>query len=370
MSRPLAIATVVAIVLMMCAIGYIYLNRKSPYVWEIILGSIALSLLLGGLTALIQSLYEKGITQTSMVLALVVFGSLTFLVAVMLYLSNTPKSIKEEIPVTYLVSPRTKQLASGLRFSDTSSSQCYMDAARIFKNFGSKSPANAKKFEGLAKSPGQGDFKFAIEFFQDFTEYLLVQYLGTHFTTPETGLTMYRKESAKWLGFPNKTISSDAHPLASISGDFKNNLFYGIKGFHPSGRFELRLPKNTDISLNADGLLSSQLVIRNKFMEIKIGVFFYVGGSQSFGFLSDSALRYGSNKNELSRAFNRYETIIYYDVTFSKWRYAYPEMKHYEEWANDLFAMLQRKFAWGSPPLADEVEVLRRFDKAAQNGND
>jgi len=198
------------------------------------------------------------------------------------------------------------------------------------------------------------------------TEYIVAYNIGNHFTTSETGLTFYRKETAKWLGFPHEDIAGKPRSFETIPGDFRSNMFYGIKGY-PHDKLELRLPKNTKISLDREGGLSPQFILKNKFMEIKIGIFFSIGDSQSFGFLSESAfIRHGIDSNDLNLAFNRYETIIYYDVTFSKWRYGYGEMKHYEEWANDLFAMLERKFRWGSPALLDEVEVFRRFEQAAK----
>lgn len=369
MSRPLTFLIAIAVVLTPIAMGYICLSWHSPYAWEIVLGSITLSLLLAAITSLIQDYYKNGFRKMTIALGFLAFASLSFLVAAMLYLSNAPKSIRKEIPVTYLISPRKLEPPSSLWLADTTAFAWYPDMVQMFREFRDKSSENATVVNELAKRPGQRDLKVAPEFFQDFTECLLVKYLGTPVMEGDAGLTMYRKETPKWLGWPNKAIAGDAKSREAISGDFKDNMFYDVNGLPPI-IFDLRLPKNTDISLNADGRMSSQLVIRNKFMEIKIGIYFHTGGSWGWGFVSDSALRYGSDKNELRLAFNRYETIIYYDVTFSKWRYAYPEMKHYEEWANDLFAMLRRKFAWGSPPLADEVEVFRRFEEAAASSKD
>jgi hypothetical protein len=248
---------------------------------------------------------------------------------------------------------------------------CYDEARWIFKNFRDKSPDNAKKIEKIASGPGrQRDFVFAMEFFQNLTEYLVAYYMGHHFSTPETDLTMYRKETAKWFGFPHKDINGNTKSIESVSGDFNSNLFYGIKGMLPDAILELRLPKNTEISLKRDVRpFSSQFIIKNKYIEIKIGVFFSVGGSQSIGFFDDSLLPYGHDAEELKLAFLQYETIVYYDVTFNKWRYAYPEMKYYEEWANDLFSMLERKFLWGSSALADTMEGFRRYEKERKNSN-
>ena len=71
----------------------------------------------------------------------------------------------------------------------------------------------------------------------------------------------------------------------------------------------------------------------------------------------------------------KFETRIFYDVKYSKWRYSYPEMQHYEKWSQDLFLGLQRKFSWGNPPLAEFEEVMRYFkqleksQKNSQNNN-
>jgi len=369
MSTPLAIATVVAILLAACAAAYLYFNRMNPYVWEIVVGSVAISLVLGGVSVLIQQIWEKGVTPTSLVLALVVLALLLVLIAALVWLSNTPRAIRKEIPVTYLLSPRKKELPFGLRFAESSPFFFYIDACGIFKNFRDSSPENTKKIEAAAKPPGQGDFVSATEVFQNLTEYLVAYYMATTLTTGEMSLAMYRKEGWRWLGFPHESIAGERKPLEYIAGPLKSNIFYGIRGYGPDHELELRLPRSTRVFLERENGLTSRFTIKNKFMEIKIGIFFDIGGSQSFGFLDESAfLSYGSDVNELKLAFNRYETIVYYDVTFSKWRYAYPEMKHHEEWANDLFAMLQRKFAWGSPALADEVEVFRRFQQATENG--
>lgn len=371
MSRPIAIvAILLTTVVVVCAVGYIYLNRRNLYVWEIIIGSVAISLLLGVVPSLIHNILEKETGVRSIVLFMIVTACLAVLIAILVYLSNVPKSIREEIPVTYLLSPRKKELPYGLRFASTTTSACYLEAMWIFKRFKEMSPGNAKKIEEMAKAPGQEDFVFARKFFQNLTEYLLAYYMAMHFTTDEANLTWYRKETPKWLGFPHEDIAGKGKPLEAIGGDFRDNIFYGIKGHSPKVKLELRFPKGTEINLDRENL-SSTLTIKNKFMVAKIGVFFSIMGSQSFGFLHESTfLPYGSDKEELAKAFRRYDTIIYYDVTFSKRSYGYPEMKYYEEWAKDLFTVLERKFRWGSPALEDEIEILRRYPQTEEKGKE
>jgi hypothetical protein len=344
-------------------ISYVFYSRSSPYVWEIIIASIMVSLLLGVISKFIDKLFEKPIAAKPITCLIVVSTCLLVLIVLLIYLSNVPKEIHREIPVTYLVSPRTKELPYGLRFADTSTSVSYKDAMFIFKNFKDKSPDNAKKIENITSMSGHVDILCAMETFQNLTEYLVAYYMGHPFATPETDLTMYREETAKSLGLPHKDIAGNPKSIESISGDFKSNLFYGIKGMLPNVILELRLPKNTEISFKRDVRLpSSQFILKNKYMEIKIGVFFYVGGSQSVGFFDNSVLSFSSNAEELKKVFLQYETVIYYDVTFNKWRYAYPEMKYYEEWANDLFSMLERKFRWGSSVASDAVERRKLED--------
>jgi hypothetical protein len=351
-------------------LSYVFYSRSSPYVWEIIIGSIMVSLLLGVISKFIDKLFEKPIAAKPITCLIGVSICLLVLIALLIYLSNMPKEIHREIPVTYLVSPRTKELPYGLRFADTSTSVCYDEARWIFKNFRDKSPDNARKIENITSMSGHVDILCAMETFQNLTEYLVAYYMGHHFTTPETDLTMYREETAKWLGLPHKDIAGNPKSIESVSGDFNSNLFYGIKGMLPDAILKLRLPKNTEISLKRDVRpFSSQFILKNKFMELKIGVFFSVGGSQSIGFFDNSVLSFGPNAEELKKVFLQYETVIYYDVTFNKWRYAYPEMKYYEEWANDLFSMLERKFRWGSSALADTMEGFRRYEKERENSN-
>ncbi len=368
MPRAMIVLAILTVAVFVCAIGYIYLNRKNRYVWEIILGSIAIGLFIGIMPKLINSLFEKSTVISSVILLTIVLACLTVLIAILVYLSNIPKSIRREIPVMYLLSPRKKELPYGLRFPDTTTLGCYNDARWIFKRFKEMNPVNAKNIEGLTKTSGSQNFAFATKCFLNLTEYLLVYYMANHFTTPEVDLAMYRKEIPKWLGWPHKNIADKPRPLETIDGDFRSNIFYGIKGNFPEAKLELRFPKGTELTLRR-GNISSTLTIKNKYMVAKIGIFFSIMGSQSSGFLRESALlAYGSDKEELAKAFRRFLSIIYYDVTFSKWRYGYPKMKYYEKWADDLFRVLQKKFRWGSLLLADETGVLSRYLPPKEKG--
>jgi hypothetical protein len=370
------ISVLVTLVTLLLATGgiysvyYIYHSRDNPHFLEIILGSILISLIVGILPSLIQKFTEKQVANRPWIWFGILCCFLGILVALLVYSSNAPKNIKAEIPVTYLVNLNTMELPSGLRFDSTITSVSYDQARCILKNFKDKNPENAQKIKQMLQANFVDTSRFEIICFQNLSEYLIAYYIGYSFTTPEFELALHRGESAKWLAFPHPTIRGESKPLDWIEGEFRNNLFYGIEAFPElDEKIELKLPKNTEVLLTRANKASSTFTIKNKFLEIKIEVWYLLGSS---GYpaprLPDSAFSLYVPK-EQNGPFKRYNTVISYNVTFNRLRYAFPEMQYYEEWANDLLSMLQRKLSWGSPPYVDLTELLKRYEDAEKNSN-
>lgn len=345
------------------AVVYISSSGSNPHIPEIIIGTIAIGLFIGISSTLIHTLFEKQISAKPIISTLLALFCLAILVAILVYSSNNPKNIRREIPVTYLVDIKTNEMPFGLQFHSTTTHVCYDDARFIFKNFKEKSSENSKRIIEMVTSSGVDTSGFSIRFFQNLTEYLIPYFIGNRFVTPEAELTRYYRETPKWLGMPDNKIKGKSMSLEYITGEFKDNLFYGIKGQIPDNKIEMILPKDTEITLKRDDGPTSRFIIKNKFLEIKIGVRYLIGTSEFFAFLHPSAIPpYSPSAKELKRSFKRYDTIIYYDVNFNKWRYGFPIMRYYEEWANSLISVMQRKFAWGSSVLVDPLEVLRYYE--------
>ena len=335
---------------------YISRSRTNPHFYDIVLGAVAISLLVGLLPTLTQNFVKELFDKRPKKLSLLclklsaVFCCLTASAAIFFYVSNAPKDIKQEIPVAYLVNLNTMELPFGLRFNDTFTFFCYDDARRIFKKFKEKNPETAQKIKQMLQANGVDTSGFDIICFQNLTEYLIPYYIGHFFTTDEFESPRYReeREARKFAAYPHNSIRGEIKPLGYIKGELKDNLFFGIEPLH---RIELRLPKNTEIALIRDGSRSSTFIIKNKFLEIRIVVhYLLISGNPAL--LPDSAFS-ASVPKEQKGPFKEYDTIIYYKATFNKYRYGFPEMQYYEEWANDLLSMLQRKLSWGSPPCVD-----------------
>ncbi len=370
------ISVLVTLVTLLLATGgaysvyYIYHSRDNPHLLEIILGSILISLIVGILPSLIQKFTEKQVANRPWISFVTLCCCLGILVALLVYSSNAPKNIKVEIPVTYLVNLNTMELPFGLRFDSTITSLSYDQARRILKNFKDKNPENAEKIKQMLQANFVDTSRFDVTCFQNLTEYLIAYYIGYSFTTSDFELALHRGEVLRWLAFPHPTIRGESKPLEWIKGEFRNNLFYGLKAFPElDEKIELNLPKNTEVSFTRANEASSTFTIKNKFLEIKIEVWYLLGSS---GYpsprLPDAAFSLYVPK-EQKGPFKRYDAVISYNVTFERLRYAFPEMRYYEEWANDLLSMLQRKLSWGSAPCVDLTELVKRYEDADKNSN-
>lgn len=344
----------------MFGVYYVSSSRANPHIIGILVGSIALGIVVGIISSLVSIFFRRRIDARPVTATIVAFCWLAFFVAVLTYASNIPNSIKREIPVTYIVNLSTKELPYPLHFPEDTTLGCYMDVAAMFKKFKERSTENSRKVEDLLNANIAPTSGWRI--FRDLTEYLVPYFIGHTLGAVGFERSIYRKEIGKCFGWPDQSIVGQPKAMNDISGPFQENLFHGVEGFVSGAKLKMRLPKNTEIALEREGNISSTFVLKNEFLRISIGIRLLVGtyGGHAlmhpdaflspYGFSSVSAERI---EQERKGPFKRYDTIIYYDVTFSKWRYGFPAMRHYEDWANNLFSALASKFAWGSPILVD-----------------
>ena len=305
---------------------------------------------------MIQKLIEKQVENRPWISFGILCCCLGILVAFLIYSSNAPKDIHKEIPVTYLVNLNTMELPLGLRFDSEIASYSYDNARCILKNFKDKNLENTQKIKQML----QANPKFNIACFQDLTEYLIPYNMGLGPSGTEMELALYRGESTKLLAWPHSAIRGESKPLDRIEGKFKNNIFYGIEAFPELHRnIAIRLPKNTKMALIKTNKAPPVFIIKNKFLEIKIEIWYLFASSGYYAeCLPDSAFRQSGEPilKEQKCPIKRYDTVISYNVTFNRLRYGFPEMQYYEEWANDLLLMLQRNFLWGSPTYLNPTE--------------
>lgn len=330
---------------------YIVSSRGNPHIIEFLIGTVAVGILIGIMPSLLNSQVEAH----PRLAAFVSIVALVVCVAVLVYFSNAPKELHLKIPVTYLVNLKTKEPPVNLHFQDTTTSICYMDAAVMFKRFKEKSAENSAAIDELLNDSGARTTS-SLKIFRDLTEYLIPYFIGHIFSTPETELTLYAKTTAKWFGYPDKEIADQPKLLNDISGPFRENPFYGLQGMMPDSKIEMPLPNNTDVTLERDNSFNSVFIFKNKFLTMRIGISPWISMFGSYEFLHPSFAE--DIGKEQGGHFKRYDTIIHIDVTFSRFRYGFPEMRYYEQWAKNLLFVLKRKFAWGNPPLLDPSRML------------
>jgi hypothetical protein len=356
---------------------YFFWSRGNPRFTEIFVGSVLLSLLLGLVSNVLDGFMEKGVRNGPWTLLVVTLSVLMMLLALLVYSSNSPNSLKAEIPVIYLIDPTTHDLADGFLGDSDTGRGCYFFTSRIFQRFKQSTPRAAGAIDSVfTHQPFGDDSLFLWQVFHDFTEYLAVLYIGSTFT--EGGIERlrktYRNEAAPWLAIPNPSIRDTPQPLSFLEGQFRENMFYYVDFNDIARREQIRfwVPRDTRVSLQRkDDMQSSLLTIRNKFLQIDIEIQFLMMSSQGYAFLRE--WEEGMGTQDLGnpyRALRQFEARIYYDVRYDRKRYGFPKMRDQEEWSQDLLSLLQRKFSWGNPPMADSVKVLRYFnllEKSRQN---
>jgi len=347
--RSVIIAFLILMILLgIGAIVFTYLNYSNPHLLEIVVGTTMIGLFIGIASSIIHTLFDQHIKENPLISGIFVLCFLIILIAVFIYASNVPKSIKREIPVTYLLNLKKQELSYGFMIDSTVAEGSYSSAHSIFRQFKGKNIENAIKIEQIVSKDHSASEAIL---FHDFTEYLIAYFLAVPFVTGEMESHLYRHEISEILGWPDKRIRGEYKQLDYITGDFKNNSFYGIMEDPHITIQGMRLPKDTDIQLIRDNKTTSQFIIKNNFMTVTIGIVYLTGssGSRVPIFPPSAFVPSATSEEERKGPFKRYESMIYYDVSFNKFRYGSPERKYYEEWAENLFFMLERKFSWGSP---------------------
>jgi hypothetical protein len=348
------------------AVWYIWASRQNPKVIEIVGGSILITLLLGSSSTLFTKIREKPKRHRASVIMwfLTSASLLVVLIAFLVYASNTPKDIKRQIPVTYLIDMNELEITSDLEIASSEARFVYRDAVNLFHNFKHASADNEAQVKNALV---HHEFLFGTRLFRDLTEILIPRCIAGPPEQGEMEPALWCGELHRWQAWPHKSISCAEMDFNDIQGGFNQNQFFRIRGW-PGLVFcrkKLRLPNDTRVQLlTGDSGWSSVYVIANDFVEIKIGIqVFVIGMWISPTFPAESAFRVSLAPGGKRRGpFCRVDTMIYYDVTFSRCWYSFPEMRHYEEWVNDLYALLERRFAWGSPQLLSFAEVMKRYE--------
>jgi hypothetical protein len=355
-----------AILLGMPPAVYFFCSRGNPRFWEILIGSVLLSLLLGMMSTLLERFMEKGLRNGPWTLVAITTPFLIAFMALLIYSSNRPKNIKAEIPVTYLIDPTTHDLVGHFLGDSDTGMGCYFIAHQVFRCFKESTPKAAAAVDGIFTHPSMGeDPLYLWQMFHDFTEYLVVLYFGSTSTegATEREKKTHRNEAAQWLAIPNLNIRCEPQPVSQIEGQLKENMFWNIEFGYIARRAQLRfwMPRDTKITLlRKDDTQSSLLTIENKFLRIDIEIQFLVMSSQGDTFLGE--WEGGMNTQDSGKPYRMLKTCIYYDVTYKRMRYGYPEMRDHEQWAQDLFSLLERKFSWGNPLVVDWKKAARYSD--------
>ncbi len=340
-------------------------SQGNPRCAEIVVGSILFPSVMVVTREVIQGFREKGLKNGPWGMLPVTVLLLAGLATVLIYASNTPKNLRAEIPVTYLVDTRTHELPDRPFGNGEIGGFCYLQARLVFKHFIESTPRAAAAIDAELK-PSRGsreDGILAFKTFHDFIEYLVVYYLGSKTTDGDWGVLAFRREVNRWLAIPNASIRGEIQPFSQITGVLTENLFSSLdlNGIEPPGKeLSFWMPKDTHMSWSKkDGVLSSTLSIANKFIQINIGIAFLPTSSQGWVFLleqQEAANVQGAPKGY--HEFGEVRACIYYDVTYDRWRYGYREMRAYEEWSKDLLSFLQRSFSWR------DQHITSRFSSA------
>jgi hypothetical protein len=380
-----AAVALAAIVAAGWAILYLWYSRQNPKVLEVVGGSILITLLLGSATTLFSRLHGESKDYRGILFWLLTSISLlAIVIAFLVYESNTPRDIAEEIPVVYLIDPATNRLAD-LRFlEDETGNICYLQARLALTRLKEKEPKVNTAINSIntrASSPNDvavvgRNMLLLDRVFQDLTEYLLIYGLGHIFFAASDGESrMYGGHALRWIARPEGDIGDEPQTLSSIEEKFKANRFYGITTTMDSeDPWQFHLPKGSHMHLKRNaGSRTSVLTIEcNGFIRIDIAVQYLSNSSQGYVYLRE--LEQGveiRDSQEPYRMLRRFHACIHYDVKFDRWRYGYAPMRHYENWANDLLGVLQRQLSWGNPPLANYGNVMRYYElrNKAQRSN-
>jgi hypothetical protein len=370
-----------AVTLLICVL-YIYQSRENPRFVELTMGSFALAGVLGVVSSMVTRYMQgwpgshtapHGRPTSREVNALLVLPSIVaLLLCVLIYSTNSPQPVSKELDMNYVISESKLELPIDLlgQRLETNASVCYQDVQSILNAFKKRSADNMGKIQQLVRVNGSPISMVTVPLVRDLATYSIVYCLGQVFSSPEIELSMYRKAVVGSWGIPANNIKGQPITLEKVSGAFKENLFFGLSGNSPNPKVELTLPRDTKITADPDPEepLISRIILRNDFTTVTIGVqalLAYSGGEampapeQLLGNPTQVAQYADFLKKE--GPFKQYHVKVYLDATFSRLRFGYPQMKSYQLWVNDLFSVIERKFAWGNPKLLDPSAVRKQI---------
>lgn len=357
MKKIVAIGIIAVITL--TSIYFILANRGSPYIVEIILGSVSLGMLIGLTRAVIQHFVDMWFKKKKILLLCLLVSLTLVAIAGLLYATNRPGVIECTIPITYVIDVNSLQLAD-MYFEDFFARNAYSDARTVWRESVERLTVTDTS-RRLAESIITGGVnQFALAWLHSLTDYLVGFYLYKvpYPTSAESELADYSGQSLSFYCLPHPDIAGETLTLESIHAVLKGNP-HSNRVPIVSVPGERSLPKGTTISLRVQKG-KSEYTIRNNYVEISINVnLIQHSGGQVF--LADSMLPLPFTEVQPRRSrVNGYRVAITCRATFTRWRYGFLRMRHYEDWTKDLFAYLQRAFSWGDPDLLSIAEVLRR----------
>ncbi|MBW1794174.1 MAG: hypothetical protein JRJ38_07055 [Deltaproteobacteria bacterium] len=361
--------SIALIIMVICALLYVWSSRQNPNVIDIVGSSILISLLLGSSSTFFVKMFEKTKKRNSSAAKwfLISVSILITLIAFLIYSSNAPESIRQEIPITYIFNRKAKEIAWNLDTPSDESDQNYFLALQLFRYFRDRSMSNSEVIDDMMKLHGQENISSNLGIFHELTEYLLAWNIGHIFTTGDMELAMLRGQSRNWLAFPKKEIEIMSKGKDVIKGDFESNIFYDYNDQDPiSKSWDFRLPRNTNIIMTKnDGWHSKIIITDDSFFTVELEVHGLLVDCGAPTLVHESAF---GVFGDTDGPFKKYKCLLICNASFNKWKYGFPKMRHYEQWVSDLFSKLQRRFAWGSPPLININEMIKRQERQKIQG--
>jgi hypothetical protein len=362
------IVVAVAVGVLVVAAAYVLQSRGSDYVWEIVLGVIALSLLLGVTSTLLDQLIKRHVERNPKTAWALVFASFGVIVALLVYMANSPKSISGESRVQYVYNTEKLQFVPlAWAYKGTLELHAYWEASFLFSQFVEKNSGNEEVVKWLHRDVANDreirSLAYCTQLFRDLTMYLVMLYVGRPFTTPEMEALIYRKEVWHRLGQPHDKIKGAEKTLEEMEGDLRENPFYELPGFMDNQVPVWRLPKGTQVEWGTDGVFSV-VTVKNKYFRMRIAAHALHEGTLGQVMLRSSVLPAGASE-ATKGPFKRFDVMVFYDVEFSKLRAAYPKMRYYRQWAQDVCDIIDAKFAWGFPKVYDSYEEWQREEQDA-----
>lgn len=364
------VAIAISAVLALVGLCYIVLSTDNPRFLEILFLSVAVSLITGLSASLGYVFLRRWLDDESLrprrkeTIILAYFVTVLVLtISIFIFASNKPEPLRFDLPVVYAINCQSKLPPRTIRFDSEEVSHAYRAMISILENFQSADTKNAEIVGQLGRIGSVNPDFEAISLINDLTAYLVPYLLSNLVSTPEMQGVTYREEGDRWLAFPDMSIRGENKKLDQVGGDFKENIFYGYTDWLPITESGIRLPRDTTLHASREGALTSRLLIENDYVTITIGTNVAIFQSGAIAVLDpkhfDQPWHYGKSEHaeaiekELRSRYYIVKTIVRFDAEFSRFRHGFPRMRRYEQWANDLFALLERKFAWGSLSFTD-----------------